>query len=213
MLPLAQTSLTLGARPQVKKSKRSDKLEPNLLVKTRAARRIFADARREKMAVEHVMQLPAPDESLHIVIDGRFEPCDMIPAIRRLSDPATIARLYVTTLSFNEDNIACLCNGIDQGKISSLVLICSQYFEKTERALFALAKLELEKRSCRIRSLRTHTKLMLLEMSDGRHFTIEGSGNLRSCRSIEQFVITNNRELLHFHRKWIDDYLDRATKK
>jgi len=166
------------------------------------------DGRHEKNAVELIRELPAEGESLHFVVDGRFEPCDLIPVTRKLVAPKVIARLDISTLGFNLDNVACIANGMDQGKIGQVSLICSHYFSKAERSAFEYLQNQIGGRGGRVASLRTHAKLILMEISDGRCFTIEGSGNLRSCKSIEQFVFTNDKELLLFHRKWMDDYIE-----
>ena len=191
---------------------RIDRIKDDLLHRRRAARRLLIDARREKNALEHILTLPDAGESLHFIIDGRFEPCDLIPATRRLAHPARIKRLEITTLGFNADNIACLTAGMDQGKIENVLLVCSHYFQKADASLFALMQQEITKRGGKVYGLRTHTKLILMEMTDGRHFTIEGSGNLRACRSIEQFVFTNDRDLLLFHRHWLNDYINTTNK-
>lgn len=190
------------------KGKRSDKIPDDVRFRRRALRRILIDARHEQNAIEMILQLPAEGESVHIVIDGRFEPCDFIPAIRRLAHPATIKNLELTTLGFNADNVACLMAGMDQGKIGQVTVICGHYFQKAEAGLYELLVKEIGGRGGKVHGLRTHTKLFLLEMSDGRHFVIEGSGNLRSCRSIEQFCLTNDRDLLLFHRKWLSEYVN-----
>lgn len=187
------------------------KVAPDLLHRRRAARRSLIDARHEKNAIEHILTLPEEGESLHFVIDGRFEPCDLIPATRRLSHPATISELTITTLSYNLENVATLCNGLDQGKIGRLLLVPSRYFARVEKPLFNHTLEELTKRGSRVIAGEVHTKLILMEMTDGRCFTIEGSGNLRSCKSIEQFVFTNDRPLLEFHRGWIETYIAERT--
>lgn len=194
-----------------KPGKAVKRIPANLIERRRSAKRELLDARHEKNAIEHILRLPDEGWSFHFVIDGRFHPCDLIPATRRLSHPATIKRLDITTLSYNLENVATLCRGIDQGKIGSVLLVPSVYFEKVEKPLFQHTKEELESRGSRVVAGYVHAKLILMEMTDGRCFTIEGSGNLRSCKSIEQFVMTNDRALLEFHRGWIETYLTEKT--
>lgn len=193
--------------PAAKSTERAGKLKRDLLHRRRVAKRALIDARREKNAIEHIIQLPDENESLHFVIDGRFEPCDLIPATRRLSDPAVIDDLVITTLGLNSDNIATIARGLDQGKIKRATVIVSHYFKKAEPALYEMLRSEIEPRGGKVYGLRTHSKLILMEMSDGRCFTIEGSGNLRSCKSVEQFCFSNDRDLLSFHRTWLADFI------
>lgn len=189
------------------------RIPANLMTVTRAKRREFVDARHEKNAIEHVISLPKKDESLHLIVDGRFEPCDIIPATRRMSDPATIKSLTVTTLGLNEDNVAQICRGIDAGKIGTATIIVSHYFRGAERPLYEWMKTEVEQRGGRVRGLRTHAKIMLMEMTDGNWYSVEGSANLRSCKSVEQMVITNSQPLLEFHQAWIEDFITSSKQK
>ena len=57
----------------------------------------------------------------------------------------------------------------------------------------------------------THAKVLLIELTDGRSFTVESSANLRSCSSIEQITMTQDAALTTFHRTWIDEILTEAT--
>lgn len=208
MLNLTANRLVAKTLPGMSEAARKiDSIRDDLLHRRRAARRMLIDGRHERNAVDLICQLPAEGESLHFVVDGRFEPCDLIPVTRKLSHPATIKRLDISTLGFNLDNITCIANGMDQGKIGQVTLVCSHYFAKAEKPSYAHLEQEIGGRGGRIAALRTHAKLILMEMTDGRCFTIEGSGNLRSCKSIEQFCWTNDRELLLFHRGWLDDYI------
>lgn len=185
-----------------------DAIPNNLLQRRRSVRRSLVDARHTRQAIEHLIKLPAPGESLHLVVDGRFTPCDLIPATRRLSHPAVIRRLDVTTLGLNVENIHCIANGMDQGKVLEASVLVSHYFSRAEKAEYAFLQQEIESRGGRVNNARTHCKLILMETTDGNWYTIEGSGNLRACRSVEQFVISNDRDLLLFHRKWITEYLN-----
>ncbi len=186
-----------------------DQIRKNLIHRRKAAKRAFLDARRCKRAIEHLLQLPKPGESLHFVADGTFEPCDLIPATRRLSDPAIFRRLDITTLGLNNDNTRTIASGIDQGKVLQCSILVSHYFSRLEKEDYQFLKDEIQGRGGRVNAMRTHTKLILMEMDDGINwYTVEGSGNLRSCKSIEQFVMTNDKDLLLFHRKWIDEYIN-----
>lgn len=185
-----------------------DSIPGDLVHRNKAAKRSLVDARQCQNAIEQIINLPEPGESLHFIVDGLYEPCDLIPATRRLSDPANIRRLDITTLGLNTDNVECLANGMDQGKIGECHVLVSHYFKSADKAEYAFLKDEIEKRGGRVNGMRTHCKIILMETTDDNWYTIEGSGNLRSCQSIEQFVMTNDRALLLFHRSWIEGYIN-----
>lgn len=181
------------------------------MLRRKVSKRSFHDGRREENAVWHLVKLPEPGESYHFVMDGRYQPCDLIPATARLASPAIISRLTITTLSYNIENIDSLCMGIDQGKIGEVLLVPSCYFSEIEKPLYQQTVAALESRGSRCVPGYVHSKLMLCEMSDGSCYSYEGSGNLRSAKSIEQFVLTNDRALLEFHRSWLETYLNERT--
>ena len=214
-LTITQTHAKADAakKPQSDDKCLAGRIAPNLIQVTRAKRRSFVDARREQNAIEHAIKLPQQEETLHLIIDGRFQPCDLIPAMRRLSDPATIENLYVMTLGLNEENTGTICRGIDAKKIKTATIITSHYFRGAERPLFNWTKTEIENRGGRVFGLRTHAKIMLMEMTDGQCYSIEGSGNLRSCKSVEQMQITNSRPLFEFHQAWIEDFIVSSNQK
>lgn len=187
---------------------RPDSIEENLTYRGPAKKLILQDVRRTKNAIDHVKQLPLPGEALHLVVDGRFEPCDLIPDVCRLSATKHIKSLTVTTLGLNPDNVWTIAQGMDQEQINEVSILVSHYFKSADADEYAYLKKEIEGRGGKVNGVRTHAKIMLLEMIDGECYTIEGSGNMRSCQSIEQFVITNDRALLEFHRNWIESYLD-----
>ncbi len=68
---------------------------------------------------------------------------------------------------------------------------------------------ELTTRGQRVLAMLTHAKILLMELTDGRGFTVESSANLRSCSSIEQITMTHDAELLAFHRQWITDIMEK----
>lgn len=60
-------------------------------------------------------------------------------------------------------------------------------------------------------AVRSHAKVLLFAMSDGAHYVIESSANLRSCRNVEQFALTRDAGLLQFHRAWMRELIAQAS--
>ena len=205
LLRLEQPQMSLpGFNQQV-----PDTIPRNLKMTIKATKREYRDCRRCRNAIEQIITLPKPGESLHFIVDGLYEPVNLIPAVRFLSKPALIKKLTITTLGLNRDNVELIAYGMDQGKILDCSIITSHAFKELDWDEYAYLKAEIQdKRGGRVNGVRSHCKLMLLEMSDGNWYTIEGSGNMRSCQSIEQFVMTNDEGLLKFHRGWLESYLE-----
>jgi len=162
------------------------------------------DLRKVKVATDCIKRLPAPKEYIHFVVGQEFAGFDLLPAIADLAG-GTFKRLYLTTLGFSRDNIAQIQMLIDAGKIEpkNFKILCADFFRRADVALFEIGKLQAEQNGYGWRSFRNHTKLVLAEI--GRKFyVVESSANLRSCHNIEQFVMTQSRQLFDFHAGWLE---------
>ena len=167
-------------------------------------RRRVIDARKCQTAREAIGTLPEFDEATHLVIGGRFALWNFVPAIIEMAGP--VNELWIATLGFSRQNIDELCSLIDAGQIARTWLLGSHYFKSTSAPIYDHAVKELDRRpSASFVSLRSHAKLLLLKMADGRTFTIESSANLRSCKNIEAATILGSPEVFAFHRRWILD--------
>jgi len=162
-------------------------------------------------AVAHIKTLPGPRETLHCVTKGNYNSSDIIPATLELAGGATIKRLDLATLSFSNRNVSQIAELKDAGKIAEIWLLYSSYFAQGNEEQHRFAEEHLAKaRGARIGSVRCHAKIILMEMSDDRHFVVESSANLRSCHNIEQFTFCNSREVLLFYRDWIEKLVKHA---
>ena len=155
-------------------------------------------------AAKHIEQLPGSGESLHGIMRGNYNAWDFVPAVLQLASPVTIDHLFVATLGFNKANAGELMLLLDSGKIRSCTFICSCYFRDTSSDIYQPLAAGLLERRQKVAAVRSHAKLLGFAMSDGRHFLIESSANLRSCRNIEQFALHADRDLYEFHKGWID---------
>lgn len=185
-------------------------LDRDRQLRRRATRRRFVRLSKVAAAVEHLGVLPEPGEYLHGVMHASFDGFDLVPAVLKLAEPATIARLDIATLGFNRENAESLFGLMDQGDVGEVTFICSTYFQAVDKDIFACLNAGLVGRGQRCVVCRTHAKLLLFELTDGRHYAVESSANLRSCRNVEQFTMTEGADLVGFHRDWIE-YLIQET--
>jgi hypothetical protein len=210
MLKLAQNPLlkpptpTAGAETHL----------PNAHVLRRASgKRQTIHALNVSNAARELDRLPAVDESIHVVMRGNFHGWDVVPAVLRLATPATIATLIVATLGFNRQNAAELLDLIDAARIGRVAFLCSVYFQRSCPAEFGILAAGLQQRGQRITAARSHAKVIGFDLSDGRKIVVESSANLRSCRNIEQFCMTQSADLYHFHARWIGEVIDAGEVK
>lgn len=176
-------------------------------------RRRMVDALHSKNAVRDIRSLPEPEESLHVICRGNFPLWSIVPATLALAAPAVIDALHVATLGFSTSNATALLDLIDARKIKTVWVVASVYFERQSPAEYRLMADGLAQRGQKIVALRCHAKVITMALSDGRAFTVESSANLRSCRNIEQFALTNSPDLARFHAGWIEQVIAAAEAK
>lgn len=157
-------------------------------------------------AAETLASIPGERQAVHLVINGRFALWDFVPAILTLAR-APIEQLHLATLGFSKKNIGELCALLDAGQVGKVALLCSHYFKGTSGGIYEIAESELTRRNQRFGSCRTHAKIVLAGLSDGRTVTIESSANLRSCHNIEQVVVAGDPGLYRFHASWMDSLI------
>lgn len=172
----------------------------------RVARRRFLTLTKHGHAVEHLRPLPGPYESIHAVMNGRFSGWDIATAVIELL-AERVDELTVSTLGFSRQNMESVVSLLDRGSVGSLLLNVSNYFQSTDRKIFADIQRQLESRGQRVGVTRSHAKLMLFRTAT-RNIVVETSGNLRGSMSWEQFSVADDAELLDFHRGWIEALIE-----
>jgi hypothetical protein len=186
-------------------------LKDRRTLKRRARRRKLLNALESENAVKDLRELPGRDESIHCIARGNFPLWAIVPAALKLARPAAVDALHIATLSFNDQNTAELLALFDAGKVRAVWIVASAFFERQNPKEYRLMADGLAGRRQSIVALRSHAKVITMAMSDGRRFVVESSANLRSCRNIEQFTLTEAPDLYEFHRRWIEDVTAAAT--
>ena len=167
--------------------------------------RRMVDARKIQTAREAIGMLPGPNETIHLLISGKYALWNLAEALIEMAGPPA-DELLLTTLSFSKKNIDALCGLLDSGQVKTALLICSHYFRGTSPVLYAHGQIALGKRPrASFMSCRNHAKIVAVKFPDGRMFTVSSSANLRSAKSIEAATIDGNSEVFEFHRRWICD--------
>jgi hypothetical protein len=157
-----------------------------------------------RKAADVLDSLPGPGESLHGVLYGFFNLCHLlIVLLDRLSVPCL--HLRVATLSMCSRNVAELAALIDCGAVKRLDVLTSDFQRKHDKAIFAELLEAMHQRGQRVAAARSHCKLLLLDMEDGRKYALEGSPNLRTSRNAEQFCLTQDALVHDHYAVWFDE--------
>jgi hypothetical protein len=91
---------------------------------------------------------------------------------------------------------------------SSHNVLTGTYFKRRETAVYAFLLEGIRARGGRFRAFQNHAKVQLIANPDrDAWYTVEGSANLTSNPRLEQYVITNDRPLWEFHRRWMEEML------
>jgi hypothetical protein len=177
----------------------------------RTERQAFANARRQSAADRILERLPEAGEVLHVVLDGSFDLCHLIPRIVELAGEP-VERLDLMTLGFNEQTVRILCRLTADGQAKRIRLLCSHYFRSVDTDLWAKAHRELTAAGHTLFVARTHAKLQAYEFSSGRTVTMLSSANLRSCKNAEFAVLFSDSGTLAFWRSVIDELIEEASR-
>ena len=202
--------LAISGNPLLREH-RSD--EPARILRRRSVRRQTKHMLAIANAAKDIESLPGDEESILVIMRGNFHGWDLVPAILKLATPAVIEDLSVATLGFNKSNAEELLGLIDASKVRRVQFIASCYFKASCPDEFRILAEGLKSRGMPIVAARSHAKILAMRLSSGEGITVESSANLRSCRNIEQFCMTNSDRLYEFHRQWISEIVARGDQE
>jgi hypothetical protein len=169
----------------------------------RPSRRRHEDHRHRGILAGILNPLPTAGETVHIIIHGAVP---LSAVIWHVVDQNPPSALTISTLGFSRAFVAELIDRMRTGQITSANVICSNYFSRVDATEYQQARELLAPWPCRLVDARTHAKIAVFG-----HFSLEGSANLRSCRSIENVAITHDENLARFHAEWIHQLADKPN--
>jgi hypothetical protein len=148
--------------------------------------------------------LPTPGETVHLVLPGGIALGEIVwSVVDGTNQPET---LTVSTLGFGRRWIGGLVDRLRSGQITKAAVVCSNYFRRSDPTEYADAAAALAPWPVTLTDARTHAKIAVFGP-----FSLEGSANLRSCRSVENVAVTNDKGLARFHSAWIQTLASPTT--
>lgn len=175
---------------------------------------LYVGKRRAPVRYEYAEELaqeigPAimAGERVDAVVSGNFIFGDFIEALL-VEENALCDDLTLSTLSINQENVDSLHNLIKGDYLGELNIVVSDYwYSHNRRALpYIYEKLDIDDKF-QLAVAGIHTKITLLRIGE-RKIVMHGSANLRSSRSVENFVIETDPVAYDFHRDWHQTILD-----
>lgn len=167
---------------------------------------VHLKTRREKLA-ELLDGLPEPGWTTHVVSNGQFDYWGVVETVIRMSGQPV--ELHASTWTMNTANIQALIELVDEGFITRYAVLTGYYFATREKAAFSLLTDHCESSGKgRFACFNNHAKVTLIRPATcDDYFTIEGSANFTANPRVEQWSLSNSRELYEFHRGWMEEAL------
>ena len=162
---------------------------------------------KKKRVEEVVTDLPRQGESMHIVSNGSFDYSTLVPRIIDLSLADYCSEYYFSTWTMSHDHVLQIIDLFNNGYIKQVTALTGEYFRTRESATYSILANWCEVNGQRHFANKNHSKVTLLKMGN-EYFTIEGSANYTANPRIEQFVLSNHKELYYFHREWMEMLLN-----
>lgn len=185
-------------------------LEESHIHKRRAEKRQMIRITKRTIAEKFLTELVGIGETWHIISNAKFDFWTWIPVMIGLMG-GHIETLYGSTWTMARTNVEELFEHFDAGKIGEVAILTGTYFKRRETAVFATLLEGLQARHQRYIAFENHAKVMLLSR-DPNYITIEGSANFTSNPRLEQYTMTNDRDLYEFHRHWMEEMLNAKRK-
>ncbi len=163
--------------------------------------------RAAKTAASLLPDLPEAGESVHALMIGTFDLCQVIvPVVNRL--PACL-HLRIATLCFSKRNAAELVGLLESHPDLRLSLLVSAFFRGHNKELFERFAEDLrEYPNARLTSGRSHCKVVCFDIGPDDGMVFEGSANLRTNGNREQLAVIRDRALHDWHATWIDELVN-----
>ena len=155
----------------------------------------------------------ARGQKVTVIANGSFIFGDFIEAFI-LKHNIKVKKMTICTLSYNENNVDSLKILMDKKYVDNLSIITSGYFYRTEKVKGGLVgytyeQLDNKDGTFQLSFIETHMKVTLIETYNNSYLVISGSANLRSCKSVEQFTIEENKKLYDFYNEYFQQITDK----
>jgi len=149
-------------------------------------------------SLKEVLPKIEKDKSIHLISSDNFGSIELLKLLCELSP----LELNITTWSLNQDFI---------DFIKSIKCTVNLYFDKSLKTrknhLYAqLAELAIDNKiNLKVHHM-LHAKITCIKTKDF-YISIEASANYSNNQRIENFTITENKELFIFHKKWMEEII------
>lgn len=179
-------------------------IKKQILIKKRAEKTKVKNMMKRETLADILKELPEENEYLHLISNGLYDFFTFIPVLTDYLGGAS--EFYGSTWTMNRNNVEIIMQLYDKKKIKKVTILTGVYFKQRESAVYAQLVDGLISRGQRFKCFENHSKITLLT-NNKKYIVVEGSANFTSNPRVEQYVITNNKEVYNFHKDWMEDII------
>ena len=159
---------------------------------------------RLQKAEAFLSPLPQVHQQTHYLITEDLPTYVLAEAVVKMSPPPV--SLAVATMGFNHAAVAMFGRLLDAAPNLEIDILAGIELPAMEPDVVAVAKRDLEGRGVRIFYARNHSKVTAIQCEGDTFRTLEGSGNMRRCKRMENLTITAHRQHFEFYSQWIQSF-------
>lgn len=116
--------------------------------------------------------------------------------------------ITINTWTLKDEQTDAIISAYDGKLFKDMRVLTGINFKSKRAARYARILTQLENRGKRIRSFENHAKICIFQ-TECSNITIESSANLWGHVAVEQFTITESKELYNFHYNWLNEMMNR----
>lgn len=176
----------------------------------REVKRKFKNALRQEKADDILNDLggvPKKGECYSIWQNGGY---DTICYLKYLVDKlGVVDELLIATWIMNRENAKIIFDYLDAGIIKDMTLVISNRTRQLRKQDWGFLIEGFKSRNVKIRVPHSHAKLFTMSsIESGNYITVEGSGNFNENKRIENFTVSNDKELFDFNKSVFNEILN-----
>lgn len=147
--------------------------------------------------------LPDTNECLLIKSNGASDTASLFHCMLQ-QDKCT--ELYLSTWIISRDNIDYICREFDDGNIDNINFIISVRQKQLKKSNYAHMVEQFQKRDIKFRVCNCHAKTFSAKIGEN-YYTVTGSGNWTRNPRIENYMITNDKDIFDFNKEWMSELI------
>lgn len=152
--------------------------------------------------IHDVLAMATPGACVHWVSDGEWSVHDLLLGLLQHTGPA---KVFLSSYAFSEYPARLIADLVHRKVISELHCLIDSRIDKRSASALNLV------RNCAtsLKLVNTHAKVTIIE-NDHHTYCIIGSANYTTNKRYEAGLIISDQAVSLFHKKWIQDELNRT---